>query len=111
LLATAWRTDQDSIFDLIKGMGADRWLDPSYYMCRPDTDRRGGMMEGSLTFAEATALYRDGLLNDTNSRVTEGHAAVNEHAWHAIMDFCGATYKAHNLLHERLASLPRRRDK
>jgi hypothetical protein len=113
LLRHHWKDDEPdySAFESIFFGEADegsqyrrqRQIDPSYYFISQRSDAPG---IADVTYAEAAALHREQAWGGF-SRSTEGHVTVNEHAMHALHDFCRAVYVAWRTYQERLAMLDR----
>jgi hypothetical protein len=73
--------------------------DPSYYLHRADgSDHR----VSDFTYDEIADLSRAGILDGLHEDHGTG-IAVNEHAEHALADFCRETYEAWRRCQERLA--------
>ena len=93
----------------------DRARDPSFYISREGEPSASAMLQ----FDEVIGLLRDGVLTSTTAAVRHypsgaRYTATNEHAQHAIYDFCQAVYAAWDQLQQRLALIeranPRRAD-
>lgn len=66
------------------------------------------MDDDVLTFADVAALIRDGVLTPATATICqppsgERQTVTNEHAQHAMQDFCEAVFAAWNQLQDRLA--------
>jgi hypothetical protein len=109
MLAQKWKpADPDkregAAFEHIFAMD-DRAADPSFYFAREDSPPLLDM----LRFAEVAGLLRDRLLTPTTATIQTNHsgqriASTNEHAAHAVYDFCQEVYAAFHL-QERLAKV------
>jgi hypothetical protein len=82
----------------------DRRRDPSFYFAYEASRSDGADM---LHFAEVVALLRDKVLTADMATVANPvsgprQTVTNEHAQHAIIDFCEATYAAWETLQRRL---------
>jgi hypothetical protein len=102
LLGHKWRgTSGYSAFDSVIEDTRDRLHNPSYYQFsygRPDDDNNG------MTWRDTKAVIADGVYG-ANFRVRDEHVAVNEHAQHALTDFCSEVYDAWAKYKKRLASI------
>jgi hypothetical protein len=83
----------------------DRARDPSFYFAREGEPSAACMLQ----FEEVIALLRDGVLNSTTAAVRcspsgTRYTATNEHAQHAIFDFCQDVYASWDQLQQRLAA-------
>lgn len=79
----------------------ERRIDPSYYHLRPG--KKIDLPDFDvLTHAEAMELVREGAFGSL-AKVREGGAvAINEHAQHALTDFCSEVYSAWGKYQRRL---------
>ena len=113
LLRHPWKDDEpdysafESVFIGLADEGSQyrrqRQIDPSYYFI---SQSGAPVHVADVTYAEADALHREQAFGDF-SRNTGGHVTVNEHAMHALNDFCRAVYVAWRTYRERLAILDR----
>src|SRR5947209_5767195 len=79
----------------------DRARDPSFYISREGEPSASAMLQ----FDEVIGLLRDGVLTSTTAAVRHypsgaRYTATNEHAQHAIYDFCQAVYAAWDQLQQ-----------
>jgi hypothetical protein len=93
----------------------DRARDPSFYFASEGESEASSMLQ----FDEVAGLLRDGVLTSAAAAVRyrpsgARYAVTNEHAQHAIYDFCQAVYAGWDQLQQRLALIerasPRRAD-
>lgn len=82
----------------------DRRYDPSFYFAHEASRSQNGDM---LQFAEVTALIRDKVLTASHAAIVKPlsgprQTVTNEHAQHAVLDFCEACYAAWETLQHRL---------
>jgi hypothetical protein len=96
-------------------LNQDRARDPSVYFASEGEPSTIDMLQ----FDEVAGLLRDGVLTSITAAVRRRpsgarYTATNEHAQHAIYDFCEAVYAAWQELQQRLALIeqanPRRAD-
>jgi hypothetical protein len=101
MLEQQWKpTEGHSAFDTSMQR---RPTDPSYYHVRNDVE----VSMVSLTYDEAKKLDAEGALGDFVKDHGNGKSvAVNEHAVHALMDFCSEVYDAWNKYQDRLRRIP-----
>jgi hypothetical protein len=102
LLALEWKPATQGAFESIF---AERGHEPSFYFASEGEPPAIDM----LCFNEVTALIGDGVLTDVTGAVRRrpsGHryTATNEHAQHAIYDFCETVYAAWSQLQQRLTT-------
>lgn len=103
LLRHKWRMPGNaSIFD-DNAHGA-RLADPSYYFARP-----GGDPPHALDYEDVQGLIAEPMFEGL-ARQGNGVTSMNEHAEHALIEFCEAVYEAWVKCEKRLESLPRRPD-
>lgn len=81
----------------------DRRREPSFYIYQKQRPNDGQV----FTIAELEALANDGVLDGLVTDY-ENTVAVNEHAEHAISDFCSTVYRAWDELEARLDAVRRR---
>jgi hypothetical protein len=84
----------------------DRARDPSFYFA---SEGEPSAID-TLRFEEVTELLRDGVLSPATAAVRRRpsgarYTATNEHAQHAIYDFCEAVYAAWDQLQQRLKAI------
>ena len=104
LLAQEWKPaiPNQSIFEIIFAE-RERAHDPSFYFASEGEPSAVDM----LRFDEVTGLLRDGVLNPATAAVRRRpsgtrYTSTNEHAQHAVYDFCEAVYAAWQELQQRL---------
>ena len=106
LLAEPWRPASEangSAFQPVFDQD-DRRHRPSFYFAYEASRSQSADM---LHFAEVTALIRDKVLTASHAAIvkpTSGprQTSTNEHAQHAVIDFCEAAYAAWETLQTRL---------
>jgi hypothetical protein len=86
MLETPWEPSNHSACDLVFNDREDtgRRTNPSHYIHRAD---EGKEHNNGMTYAEAKGLVKSGALG----RLIKDHGthiSINEHAQHAICDFC-----------------------
>lgn len=82
-----------------------RRSDPSYYHIRP-----GKKVETDfdvLTHDEAAQLVKDGAFGSLAKMQDGGGVVINEHAQHALTDFCSEVYSAWSKYQRRIAEAER----
>lgn len=105
LLAERWKTDYTTSFESVFYSYPVRRVDPSFYFFReesPDQDVNG------LTQSEVEKLVSDGVFGG-EAIPNSGFIAVNEHAQHALLDFCQEVYSGWDKYQRRLALAARDR--
>jgi hypothetical protein len=110
MLAQEWSgadPEEGSAFESVYAY-EDRARDPSFYFASEGEPSASAM----LRFDEVTGLLRDGVLTSVTAEVRcrpsgTRYTATNEHAQHAIFDFCQAVYAAWDQLQQRLALIER----
>jgi hypothetical protein len=102
LLRKRWRLPEGySAFDIFNDpQQPDRQRDPSFYFIRT------GQNVADLDFdvfshAEAAAMINDEAFGHTAAQTSEW-VALNEHAQHAMQDFCSEVYEAWAKFEERI---------
>jgi len=104
MLAEKWRTSGGySAFDSVFSDDR-RKADPSFYFHRKDSP--DGDVNG-VRAREVAALSAAGVLG-AHIRDRGESYAVNEHAHHALTDFCSEVYEAWERFQERLSRIPPR---
>jgi hypothetical protein len=90
----------DSVFhgEADEGSRLQRQIDPAYYHYGPGG---GAQLFGDMTFAEAQALHREHVFGEFSGN-RNGHISVNEHAQHALQDFCREVYAAWKTYQDRI---------
>jgi hypothetical protein len=109
LLTQQWRPadpekGEDGAFESIFA-DKNRARDPSFYFAREGEPSTIDMLQ----FDEVIGLLRDGVLNPAIAAIRHSpsgarYTATNEHAQHAVYDFCEAVYAAWQKLQQRLAA-------
>jgi hypothetical protein len=101
MLEQQWKpTDGYSAFDMSTKR---RPTDPSYYIIRNDVEPSSV----SFTYDEVKKLDAEGALGGFVKDHGNGKSfAVNEHAVHAMQDFCSEVYDAWNKYQARIRSIP-----
>jgi hypothetical protein len=103
LLKKRWRLPDgysafESTFD--DPIEPDRRRDPSYYHLRVDSEVTDPDWQ-NLSHSEAVALIKDGVFGASALQEELG-VALNEHADHAMQDFCSEVYEAWAKFQERM---------
>lgn len=81
----------------------ERRSDPSHYLIPPD--RPFDAAVDALTRAEAVSLVRGGVFGPLAKVCDNGVVAINEHAQHALVDFCSEVYAAWDKYERRIAEV------
>jgi hypothetical protein len=105
LLAQQWKPATESDEGAFEAIFAERGREPSFYFASEGDPPAIDM----LRFNEVVALLRDGVLTDVTGAVRRRpsgnqYTAANEHAQHAIYDFCETVYAAWGQLQHRLTT-------
>ncbi len=106
LLNETWKDadPRNSAFELVFGPENKRGRirHPSYYFIRRHHEHR----PYALRYDEAASLCASGALGSA-AKATDGIVVINEHAQHALFDFCSEVYAAWGKYQKRLADLER----
>lgn len=109
LLRSMWAgADPDySAFDSVFRDGdRQRLLDPSYYYMRPVRSLNPGLSVWS--HAEAAELIKGGAFGALAEVRADGITVINEHAQHALVDFCEEVYASWEKYQRRIAEAEKR---
>lgn len=103
LLSEPWRVEGEySHFDAVFAKEKRR-IDPSYYVIHVGTKVETDM--DTFSHDDAMALAADDAFG-TNARTREsGNVVINEHAQHALVDFCSDVYAAWKKYQDRLQQI------
>lgn len=101
LLRHPWSSaDGRSAFEVVREIAKERWRDPSFYFSRKDHGPANALdyedMAGLVAVPELSGLVGD----------RGDHCVMNEHAEHALSDFCSAVYDEWEKCRSRLAEIP-----
>ncbi|RVI45672.1 hypothetical protein [Sinorhizobium meliloti] len=100
LLEHPWMTDGYFPFRSVWSQSEDRRRRPSYYFHRKGRD----IPEMVFTYEELAAIMRTGLLGGV-ARSCSGQICINEHAQHALEDFCREVYGSWRMLQSRICDV------
>jgi HAMP domain-containing protein len=108
LLAQEWQATSSGTGSAFESVfeEEDRRRNPSFYFASEDEQSDIDL----LRFEEVAGLLRDGVLNHVTAAVRHRpsgarYTTTNEHAQHAIYDFCEAVYAAWKQLQRRLNAI------